>query len=366
MGRPPLRSRSTIGAKKKRTASKSQESLSAANVAVESAEMRAKTTAEQRADSGSGAQLPSGDQSVDQPGDQSAGLSAPGDVAARERSSSSVEEARRTSDEKRRSSSLFSDVAEPRRSDSSVFSIPAAQPPRAKRSSETSQSSRRSSSLLGPYSGISKQSSTSPSEQGGRKSSSIGSASLFSHGFQSDRRSSSLFSVEMSGDDGEAGAGAPEPAMTRTTAVQQSPTTPATPATPSDDAQNITVVPGKRKPEASPDESKSKGKKFKLYSSPQGPEKGFATPLAPAPAAGRISSEGRTSSSSLGQSASLFSSLEERRSKSSDSSVFVKEKTRESVQEEAEMRGKQIFRQFAWGMVPIDYGLFQWSYVSIA
>ena len=305
-----------------------------------------------------------------------------GGIAVPESESQAQEAEKRESEERRRSSSLFSDTGDPRRvSDSSTFSIPAAPPLRKSRFSNSpgtdSQHSRRSSSLYREYYGLPRLSDLGAQpDDPARKSSSIGSASLFSHGsrpshgyqsdrrssslfsgqgYQSDRRSSSLFSVQMSGDEGGEGRGAvPEPALAKTSALSSQPIerSPATPAS-IDDAQNVTVVPAreKRKQEFSPGMSPPHTRPKRSTSSSSSlrqSEPLFATPSAPAPAAGRTSSEGKTSSSSLAQSASLFTSPEQpaahesSKSKSTDSSLAAEIMLRKTLVPREGSEGKLV------------------------
>ena len=354
----PLRSKSTLASSKKRSKRRSQEAkepegqklqLVGEEAAVEPSEGQEIGAVEgPSTELFSSATLPEGSRPVAQ-------------EAAAER---------RDSDERRRSSSLFSDAGDQKRvSDSSTFSIPAGRPPRKSRTSTSPGSDshlpRRSSSLFNEMYGLpglsdldAFQGIPQPDEPW-RKSSSIGSASLFSansrpsheqqsdrrsssslfsaQGYQSYRRSSSLFSVQMSGDEGGEGRpGAPEPALAKTSALstQAAEQSPATPAT-NDDA-NITVVPavGKRKQQVSPGASPPHAKQTKRStissSSLKQSEPLFITPSVPAPAAGRTSSEAKTSSSSLAQSTSLFSSperpmgdQESSKSNSTDSSLVA-------------------------------------------
>lgn len=354
----PLRSKSTLASSKKRVKPKSQEVQKPGEqvqpeieeTVVEPAEVpHEKTLDEPSTELFSGTVLPEGSRPLVQ----------------------EVTTERRDSDERRRSLSLFSETGDQKRvSDSSTFSIPATPPPRKSRASNSHSSNshcsqRRSSSLFNELYGLPRLSDLDAfhglpqPDDPLRKSSSIGSASLFSAGsrpsrdyqsdrrssslfsaqeYQSDRRSSSLFSVQMRGDEGGEGrSGAPEPALAKTSALsaQQVEMSPATPAS-NDDAQNITVVPArdKRKQEVSPGASPPRAKQNKLSTSSSSSLKQseplFATPSAPAPVAGRTP-EGKTSSSSLIQSASLFTSpeqpIEQESSKSKSSKSFLAAET---------------------------------------
>ena len=355
--RTPLRSKSTLASPRKRRQNKSQEipDVAQGDYQEQSIEERVVDPDTQDRAKVEGA----GKQTIEEPSAEHFGGGAV--VPESESHAQEVAAERRESEERRRSSSLFSDTGDPRRvSDSSTFSIPAAPPLRKSKSSSSpgadSHYSRRSSSLFNELYGLPRLSDLGAQpDDPARKSSSIGSASLFSHGsrpshgnesdrrssslfsgqgYQSDRRSSSLFSVQMSGDEGGEGRGAvPEPALAKTSALS-SQTIERSPATPAsiDDAQNVTVVPAreKRKQEFSPGTSPPYTRPKRSTSSSSSLKQSetlFATPSAPAPAAGRTSSEGKTSSSSLAQSASLFTSPEQpavqesSKSKSTDSSL---------------------------------------------